>query len=98
MDGELRSTLVRLVRHKFSGYPNVALLADDIVNDAYVRLRASKSYEPGKEHYGDFSFAEIARINGLKLNTVLSHHRWALGKLRPQLTKLLGYGKDECYD
>lgn len=171
MDGELRSSLVRLVRNKFAGYPNVALLADDIVNDAYMKLRASKSYEQSKEnygylsvvsiqlayrkfmaqsvdfqrvypdaegtsliaetdvadeiiraensaavleslkalreiervvvtqrYYGELSFAEIAKTNGLKLNTVLSHHRRALGKLRPQLTKFLGYGKEESYE
>ncbi|MCL2703800.1 MAG: RNA polymerase sigma factor [Defluviitaleaceae bacterium] len=171
MDGELRNALLRLVRHKFSGYPNVALLADDIVHDAYAKLKISKSYEPEKEnygylsvvcirlayrifmaqatdfrqtyfdamqtslldetdianeiireentetvleslkvlrdierivitqrYYGDFSFAEIAEANGLKLNTVLSHHRRALGKLRPQLTRLLGYRKEESYE
>ena len=167
MDKELREALMRLIRVKFAGYPNVVLLADDIVHDAYVRLLSSKSYAPDKEnfgylsticvrsayrmfmaqtidlqqislygsgtslldetdiadeiiqsdnasvvleslktlrdierivvtqrYYGDFSFAQIAELNGLKLNTVLSHHRRALGKLRPQLTNLLGYGKE----
>jgi RNA polymerase sigma-70 factor (ECF subfamily) len=51
-----------------------------------------------QRYYGDFSFAEIAEANGLKLNTVLSHHRRALDKLRPQLTKLLGFGKEESYE
>jgi RNA polymerase sigma factor (sigma-70 family) len=170
MDGELRDALLRLVRHKFASYPNVASLADDIVHDAYIRLKASKSYEPEKEnygylsvvcirlayrkfmiqasdfkqvyldaegtslidetdiadeiiksenaeavleslkilrdierivitqrYYGDFSFAEIAKNNNLKLNTVLSHHRRALGKLRPQLTKLLCLGKEQNF-
>ena len=171
MDGELRSSLIRLVRSKFAGYPNVVSLADDIVNDAYMKLRSSKGYEESKEnygylsvvsirlayrkfmaqatdfqqvyldaegtslldetdvaneiirtessnavleslkvlreierivitqrYYGEFSFAEIAKVNGLKLNTVLSHHRRALSKLRPQLTNLLGYGKEESYE
>jgi len=171
MDRELHDALLRLIRKKFAGYPNVVSLADDIVNDAYIRLRLSKSYHPEKEnygylsvtcvrlayrkfmaqtadfqqvyldtegtdlidetdiadeiiqtenantvleslkilrnieriviaqrYYGEFSFAEIATANGLKLNTVLSHHRRALSKLRPQLTKSLGYGKEECYD
>ena len=170
MDGELLDALLRLVRHKFAGYQNIASLADDIVHDAYLRLRASRSYEPEKEnygylsvvcirlayrkfmaqasdfkqsyldaegtslidetdiadeiiksenasavleslkilrdierivmtqrYYGDFSFAEIAKNNNLKLNTVLSHHRRALGKLRPQLTKLLGLGKEQNF-
>jgi RNA polymerase sigma-70 factor (ECF subfamily) len=170
MDRELHDTLLRLIRKKFAGYPNVASLADEIVNDAYVRLRSSKSYQQEKEnygylsvvcirlayrkfavqtsnfqqvyldaegtslldetdivdeiiqtentnavleslkilrdierivveqrYYGEFSFAEIAKANGLKLNTVLSHHRRALSKLRPQLTKLLGLRKEESY-
>jgi len=171
MDRELHNELIRLIRRKFAGYPNVASLAEDIVNDAYIRLRSSKGYELQKEnfgylsvvcirlayrkfmaqaadfervymdaegtslldetdiakeiirtenasavleslkvlrdiervvitqrYYGDLSFIEIANANGLKLNTVLSHHRRALGKLRPQLTKLLGYRKEESYD
>jgi len=171
MDGELRDTLLRLVRHKFMGYPNVALLAEDIVQSAYMNIKTSKSYTPDKEnygylsvtcirlayrqfmaqsadfqqvyldaegttlldetdiadeliraedaravleslktlrdierivitqrYYGDFTFAEIAESNKLKLNTVLSHHRRALGKLRPQLTNLLGHRKEECYE
>ncbi|MCL2202333.1 MAG: RNA polymerase sigma factor [Defluviitaleaceae bacterium] len=171
MDGELHGELIRLVRRKFAGYPNVASLADDIVNEAYIRLRSSKKYEAEKEnfgylslacirlayrkfmaqatdfgrvyldvegtslldetdvadeiiraenasavleslkalreiervvitqrYYGDLSFVEIANANGLKLNTVLSHHRRALGKLRPQLTKLLSYGREENYE
>ena len=171
MDEELRSRLYRLIKYKFSGYPNVAALADDIVHDAYVALRSSKAFCPEKEnygylsvvcirlayrkfmaqaadirqlsidvegtslidetdiideiiqtedatavleslkvlrdierivvtqrYYGDFSFAKIAEINGLKLNTVLSHHRRALGKLRPRLTKTLGYGKEHYYE
>jgi RNA polymerase sigma factor (sigma-70 family) len=51
-----------------------------------------------QRYYGDYSFAEIARVNGLKLNTVLSHHRRALAKLRPQLTNILGYGRDQYYE
>ena len=171
MDGALRNSLLRLIRNKFAGYPNVASMADDIVQSAYEALRSSKNYAPEKEHYGylsvacvrlayrkfmaqafdfncvyvdaegtalidektvadeiiraedsaavleslrvlrevervvitqryygELSFAEIARANGIKLNTVLSHHRRALEKLRPQLTKLLGYGKEESYE
>jgi len=171
MDAKLHNELTRLIRRKFAGYPNVASLADDIVNDAYIRLKSSQKYEPQKEnfgylstvcirlaykifmaqsanfgcvyldaegttlideteitdeiirsenasavleslkvlrdiervvitqrYYGDFSFAEIAKANDLKLNTVLSHHRRALSKLRPQLTKLLGFGKEQYHD
>lgn len=38
-----------------------------------------------QRYYGDYSFAEIAAANNIKLNTVLSHHRRALEKLRPEL-------------
>lgn len=168
MDEELRKSLLHLVLRKFSSYPNVSSLAEDIVQDAYVRLHSSQSYTPEKEnygylsvvcvrlayrkfmaqaadfkqvyldaegtslleesdivdeiihaenamkvleslktlreverivitqrYYGNFSFAQIAKENGLKLNTVLSHHRRALAKLRPQLTQFLGYGEEQ---
>ena len=36
MDGELRDALLRLVRYKFAGYPNVALLADDIIHIVHI--------------------------------------------------------------
>ncbi|MCL1820148.1 MAG: RNA polymerase sigma factor [Oscillospiraceae bacterium] len=171
MDGELRNSLLRLIKHKFAGHPNIASMAEDIVQEAYVNLRSGKLYTPDKEnygymsvvcvrlayrkfmaqaadfkqllideagtslideadiaeeilraedanavleslkvlrdierivitqrYYGDFSFAEIAERNGLKLNTVLSHHRRALAKLRPQLTKLLGFEKEKSYE
>ena len=171
MDGELRSSLIKLLRYKFAKYPNVVSLAEDIVHDAYLDLRTGKHYALGKEnygylsvvcvrlayrkfmeqsanfnqvylgteattlldetdiveeilqaedtyavleslkvlrdiervvitqrYYGNFTFAEIAKQNGLKLNTVLSHHRRALDKLRPQLTKLLGFGKEQSYE
>ncbi len=39
-----------------------------------------------QRYYGDFSFASIAKANNIKLNTVLSHHRRALEKLRPKLS------------
>jgi|GEM_PF-414330 len=51
-----------------------------------------------QRYYGDFSFAEIAKRNGLKLNTVLSHHRRALAKLRPQITSFLGIGREQRYE
>ena len=171
MDAELRESLVRLIRRKFAGCPNVASQAEDIAHDAYAALRASAFYSAEKEnfgylsvacmraayrafasqtqdfkntyydgggqplvseedvarelteaensaeileslktlreierivisqrYYGDFSFAKIAEANGLKLNTVLSHHYRALGKLRPRLTSVLGYGKEQYYE
>lgn len=40
-----------------------------------------------QRYYGNYSFNQIAESNGLKLNTVLSHHRRALEKLRPLLSE-----------
>ena len=167
MNDELRNSLINFIKQKFYSYPNVSLLADDIVQEAYLKLLTSPGYAVDKvnfgylstmcirlayrqfmsqsrnhaqlsldicgstlvseedftkeiltsedtkalldslnvlkaierivvtqRYYGDFSFAEIAEANNLKLNTVLSHHRRALGKLRPKLTQLLGLGKE----
>jgi DNA-directed RNA polymerase specialized sigma24 family protein len=67
--------------------------ADAILESLKV-LRDIEQVVITQRYFGDFSFAEIAKANGLKLNTVLSHHRRALSKLRPQLTKILGYGRE----
>ena len=40
-----------------------------------------------ERYYSNFSFREIAQRNSINLNTVLSHHRRALEKLRPTLSK-----------
>ncbi|HAP44036.1 MAG: hypothetical protein A2087_12875 [Spirochaetes bacterium GWD1_61_31] len=45
-----------------------------------------------QRYFGADTFAAIARRHGLKLNTVLSHHRRALEKLRSRLT---GYFREE---
>ena len=70
----------------------------DAVLESLKVLRDIERIVVTQRYYGDFSFAKIADINGLKLNTVLSHHRRALGKLRPQLTNILGYGKEQYYE
>ncbi len=40
-----------------------------------------------QRYYGDYTFAEIAMANGIKLNTILSHHRRALERLRMNLSR-----------
>jgi RNA polymerase sigma factor (sigma-70 family) len=40
-----------------------------------------------ERYFSDFSFREISENHGINLNTVLSHHRRALEKLRPVLAK-----------
>jgi len=59
MEEELQKALLRLVRYKFAGYPNVALMADDILHTAYMNLKSSKKYSPDKENYGYLSVACI---------------------------------------
>ena len=43
-----------------------------------------------ERYYGDFTFREISERHNINLNTVLSHHRRALMKLRPVLAKYFG--------
>jgi len=44
-----------------------------------------------ERYYNEFSFREISERHNIKLNTVLSHHRRALDKLRPVFTKYFPY-------
>ena len=46
-----------------------------------------------ERYYANFSFREISERNGINLNTVLSHHRRALEKLRPILSLYFDYGE-----
>jgi DNA-directed RNA polymerase specialized sigma24 family protein len=66
--------------------------------ESLATLRRIERIVINQRYYGNFSFAEIAEANGLKLSTVLSHHRRALAKLRPALTKILRFGKEQHHD
>ena len=44
-----------------------------------------------ERYYGSFSFREISERHNINLNTVLSHHRRALEKLRPILSLYFNY-------
>lgn len=44
-----------------------------------------------ERYYNDLSFREISENHGINLNTVLSHHRRALEKLRPVFSKYFNY-------
>jgi RNA polymerase sigma factor (sigma-70 family) len=46
-----------------------------------------------ERYYGDFSFREISERHGINLNTVLTHHRRALEKLRPILSLYFNYSQ-----
>ena len=50
-----------------------------------------------ERYYEDFSFREISEKYGFNLNTVLSHHRRALEKLRPVLMKYFNYNISGYY-
>ena len=43
-----------------------------------------------ERYYGEFSFREISERHGINLNTILSHHRRALEKLRPIISSYFG--------
>ncbi|MCL2016120.1 MAG: sigma-70 family RNA polymerase sigma factor [Defluviitaleaceae bacterium] len=43
-----------------------------------------------ERYYGDFSFREISERHNINLNTILSHHRRALSKLKPIFTVYFG--------
>lgn len=47
-----------------------------------------------ERYYGDFSFREISERHGIKLNTLLTHHRRALEKLRPILSLYFERGEE----
>lgn len=59
------------------------------VLDSLDCLRDVERIVVEQRYYGDYTFAEIAARNGLKLNTVLSHHRRALERLRRRLSAYL---------
>ena len=50
-----------------------------------------------ERYYGNFSFKEISERHNINLNTVLSHHRRALEKLRPALTKYFDHPVSNHY-
>jgi DNA-directed RNA polymerase specialized sigma subunit len=44
-----------------------------------------------ERYYGNFTFKEISERHNINLNTVLSHHRRALEKLRPVLSRYFDF-------
>lgn len=162
---ELRKKLIEFVKRKFYSRQDICILSDDIVNQSFVELYQSPTYDKQKENFGylskacihiafqlfkdidnecktiihldnllefvdsadiveeiiqsndtadilqsletlreiektiilqhyyrDFTFSEISKANNIKLNTVLSHHRRALEKLR---SSLLEFSEDK---
>ena len=46
-----------------------------------------------ERYYGELSFREISERHNINLNTILSHHRRALEKLRPIISSYFGFGE-----
>lgn len=88
-----RDSLNCLVLEDCLNFLNINDVVDEIIEkenaeEIFASLDVLKEIERIivlQRYYGDYSFSEIANRNGLKLNTVLSHHRRALEKLRPHL-------------
>lgn len=164
---QLRAELVKFIKRKFYSRPNIADLADDIVNQAFLSLLQSHCYDEKNRNFGylsviciriayklfqksnlmehtgivsnelvceddfvadilhnedtklilnsldtlraiekiviseryykGFSFREISERHDINLNTILSHHRRALEKLRPKLSKYFEHDKRSAY-
>jgi RNA polymerase sigma-70 factor (ECF subfamily) len=50
-----------------------------------------------ERYYGNFTFKEISERHNINLNTVLSHHRRALEKLRPVLSKYFDFRESDYH-
>ena len=59
--------------------------------DSLQTLKRIEQTIINERYYGNFTFREISENHGIKLNTVLSHHRRALEKLRPVLSQYFNY-------
>ena len=46
-----------------------------------------------ERYYGEFSFREISERHGININTIFTHHRRALEKLRPVISSYFEYGE-----
>jgi len=59
--------------------------------DSLETLRQIERIIISQRYFGDLKFHEIAKKNEINLNTVKSHHRRALEKLRRTLSKHVSY-------
>jgi RNA polymerase sigma factor (sigma-70 family) len=50
-----------------------------------------------ERYYGNFTFKEISERHNINLNTVLSHHRRALEKLRPVLSRYFDFRESDYH-
>lgn len=50
-----------------------------------------------ERYYGNFTFKEISERHNINLNTVLSHHRRALEKLRPVLSRYFNFSESDYH-
>jgi len=61
--------------------------------DSLLTLKQIEQIVIRERYYGELSFREISERHGINLNTILSHHRRALEKLRPIISSYFNYGK-----
>jgi RNA polymerase sigma-70 factor (ECF subfamily) len=92
-------------KHRECDYIDILVSEDDVVKQIIKHENAHEilaSLDTLREiertiltlrYYEDFSFAEISRKTGVKLNTVLTMHYRALEKLRPRLSKLIDFNE-----
>ena len=65
----------------------------DAILESLQVLKSIEQIIVKERYYGDFTFREISERHGINLNTVLTHHRRALEKLRPVLSLYFEYDK-----
>ncbi len=58
-----------------------------VILSSMIVLRQIERIVVTERYFGNLRFSEIAKRHNIKLNTVLSHHRRALDKLRGYLEK-----------
>lgn len=55
----LRNELIKFIKIKFSSRYDIASYAEDIVNDAFIKLYQSSTFTPDKENFGYLSMVSI---------------------------------------
>ena len=65
------------------------------IKDALTKLRVVEQKILDLKYYKNYTFREICEETGIKLNTILSHHRRALDKLRPHFSNIFDISCNE---
>ncbi len=67
----------------------------DFIKNSFKRLKSIEEKILYLKYYGDLTFAEISEKTDIKINTILSHHRRALNKLKPYFILAFGIGGEK---